>query len=397
MGNSDIQVNQSSSISFNIFSIEGDLTITSLIKVTTELAKHIENDSIKDMVLDLSNITYMDSSGIRTLVNLKKRVEQKSKKFYLLSPSEEIISILTQTNLDKVFEIIDSVEPLESAHSKSSFSNLLPYAVKDKDGWFKIKCSCPICGSTDVSAFIIDENRLKWNWVKDDPFPVAIYSDTDKPAGYFSMLPTVCPECQMASTDIKRFNVLDKESQIAIKSDINLEQKNLLLKSVKKRKKILDVASVAIGDNFFLYPRDRIAVYKAFELSELCTQTLAISRKDIGPFDIGYLNFWAIRFAEKKLIDDHISSGRTWITQALKHEEKLSSIELAISNFVMMEFNINIGKAKDASIFHKKMIELNNLLPKATCTDNISSPSFWYKQAFHIWQKEIENQSNIMK
>lgn len=396
MSENGIVINTSSHVTFDTISLEGDLTITSIINVTAVLSKHISSNRPKDLVLELSKISYMDSSGLRTIVNVNKQLEEKKHKLYIMQPSESVLNILTETNLTNVVEIIENTTALENAESENQFNLLKDFCVEDKDGWYKVNCTCPVCGSNETSSYIINMNDLTWKWEKDDPFPVAILKKTGEHAGYYSMIPNICHECYFTSLEIERFNVVNDLGEVIIKSDVTLEQKNMLLKSVKKRKKMMEL-NIALGEKFFEYPRERLAVYKIYELAELCTRTIAILRKDMGPFDTGYINFIALRFAEKDLISQHIDNARTWFTQALSKSADLTSTEIAISNFAMMVLNINIGKIKEAGDFYKTMEQLASEIPDTADKSSVNNPGFWFSQAEVIWQKEIKNKTQVFK
>lgn len=396
MSENEIVINKSSHATFDTISLEGDLTITSIINVTSILSKHISSNRPKDLVLELSKISYLDSSGLRTIVNVKKQLEEKNHKLYIMQPSESVSNIMKETNLTNIIEVIENTTALENAESENQFKMLKDFCVEDKDGWYKVNCTCPVCGSNKTSSYIINMNDLKWKWEKDDPFPISILKNTDEHAGFFSMIPNICHECYFTSLEIEKFNVINEMGEIIIKSDVTLEQKNMLLKSVKKRKKMMEL-NVARGDKFFEYPRERLAVYKIYELAELCTRTIAVLRKDMGPFDTGYINFIAIRFAEKSLIPQHIDNARTWFTQALAKEKDLTSTQIAISNFAMMVLNINLGKMKEAGDFYKTMNNLSLEIPENADKSSVNNPGFWFSQAEVIWQKEIKTRSDILK
>lgn len=396
MAEHNIVINKSSHATFDTISLEGDLTITSIIHVTSILSKHISSTRPKDLVLELSKISYMDSSGLRTIVNVNKQLEEKKHKLFIMQPSESVLNILEETNLNNVVEIIENTTALENAASENQFNMLKDYCTEAKDGWYKVNCTCPVCGSSETSSYIVNMNDLEWKWEEDDPFPVSVLKSSGEAAGYFSMIPNICHECYFTSIEIERFNVTDDLGEIIIKSDVTLEQKNMLLKSVKKRKKMMDL-DIATGEKFFEYPRERLAVYKIYELAELCTRTIAILRKDMGPFDTGYINFIALRFAEKKLIPMHIDNARTWFTQALSKPKDLTSIEIAIANFAMMVLNINIGKMKEAGDFFKTMEDLAREIPDTADNTSVNNPGFWFAQAEVIWHKEIQNRSTMFK
>ena len=62
--------------------------------------------------VELSQVTYMDSSGIAALVEGFQTSRAKGLKFGLISVSSPVRSVLALARLDKVFPMVDSVDNL---------------------------------------------------------------------------------------------------------------------------------------------------------------------------------------------------------------------------------------------------------------------------------------------
>lgn len=78
-----------------------------------ELVK-IVNDSLHDHVnhcaVDLSEVRYMNSSGIGVLITLLTKYRNHEGEMVLIKPSEKIEKLLLITKLNKIFSIVDSKE-----------------------------------------------------------------------------------------------------------------------------------------------------------------------------------------------------------------------------------------------------------------------------------------------
>jgi anti-sigma B factor antagonist len=59
--------------------------------------------------VDLSEVDYMDSSGVATLVEGLKSATQKKLGFVLVAPSQSVMKVLQLSKLDSVFTIKDSL------------------------------------------------------------------------------------------------------------------------------------------------------------------------------------------------------------------------------------------------------------------------------------------------
>lgn len=59
--------------------------------------------------VDLSQVAYMDSSGVATLVEGLKAAGKISKEFVLISPSSSVLKVLQLSRLDTVFTIRETI------------------------------------------------------------------------------------------------------------------------------------------------------------------------------------------------------------------------------------------------------------------------------------------------
>lgn len=64
----------------------------------------------RDLIIDLSGVSYMDSSGFGTLLGITKRVRPIGGKVYLLGYSDTILRMLRITRLDTVFKLCASLD-----------------------------------------------------------------------------------------------------------------------------------------------------------------------------------------------------------------------------------------------------------------------------------------------
>lgn len=72
-------------------------------------------DKTQNLLVDLSRVTYIDSSGVASLVEGFQTAKKKALKFGLISVSDSVMSVLQLARLDKVFPIHASVaERLQS-------------------------------------------------------------------------------------------------------------------------------------------------------------------------------------------------------------------------------------------------------------------------------------------
>lgn len=78
-----------------------------------EFRKKIVNSVSKaktKLIIDLSGVTYIDSSGIAILIDGLKRCIEKKISFFLAQPSKAVLDMLELALLEDVFNIKDTLE-----------------------------------------------------------------------------------------------------------------------------------------------------------------------------------------------------------------------------------------------------------------------------------------------
>ena len=91
---------------FVVASIKGSDRLNAAVAddVKKELTEIISKDSSKIM-LNLSNIKFIDSTGIGVLISGLKTARQNNNTFTLCGIQKDVMSLLTLMKLDKVFDI----------------------------------------------------------------------------------------------------------------------------------------------------------------------------------------------------------------------------------------------------------------------------------------------------
>ena len=82
------------------------------------------NESVRTganvILVDFTNVTFMDSSGLGALVLSLKTVRSAEAKLFICSINEQIKMLFELTSMDRVFEIFSSREEFEQKVAKLS-------------------------------------------------------------------------------------------------------------------------------------------------------------------------------------------------------------------------------------------------------------------------------------
>jgi anti-sigma B factor antagonist len=93
----------------NVLPLEGEIDLHVSPSVTAALNAMIGKKP-KQLVVDLSRVTYIDSAGLATFIEGMQKVEAYGGKFALASLQETVRSIFEISRLDQVFQIFPDVD-----------------------------------------------------------------------------------------------------------------------------------------------------------------------------------------------------------------------------------------------------------------------------------------------
>ncbi len=380
---------------YDVICLQGAYSLGSLPTLTPQLTTFFQEHTPKDLVIDFTNVTTIDSSILRVILNLKKRIESTSNRFFLMHPPVDVITLLNDTNLVKVLTIVNDYSELQRLIDKYSYNRYLPFTYQDK-GLKRLRCSCGGCGSNNVTGYLVSLNDYTWKWRDNDIFPIA-----DDSSGnffdYYSILPFVCTDCLMSSIDISLFNIVGEDDTIHYKSILDDKTKILISKAIKKRRKIIEAAG-EISEDYFSFPRNRLTSFQAYILAESCSKTIAINKGGTDPFFVGYLNFLAMQFASDDQKEELTNNCRTWLTQVISEPVQYTALQMAQTYYILLNVSLAVERYKDVSKFFTDFSSLIETLPEQDTESNeITNPVFWFRKAEHIWKKEIERQSSVLK
>ena len=93
-------------------SLRGELDLSTVGKVEEEL-RRVEEDSDRLVVLDLSGLTFLDSTGLRLMVSADQRARKAGRRFAIVKGPDTVHRVFTITKLDERLEMVDAVGELE--------------------------------------------------------------------------------------------------------------------------------------------------------------------------------------------------------------------------------------------------------------------------------------------
>lgn len=101
----EIDVHQDDSVCR--IAVRGEIDLYSSPKLREAVTK--ATGGCRTLGIDLSEVAYMDSSGVATLVEGLRACKKHDARFVLLKPSPNVLKVLQLARLDAVFEIQDAL------------------------------------------------------------------------------------------------------------------------------------------------------------------------------------------------------------------------------------------------------------------------------------------------
>lgn len=83
--------------------VSGEIDAHSVTSLSDHLSECTATDG--DVVIDMSAVTFMDSSGLRLLIDLRQRTEAAPHDLVLRSPSAAVLRLLEVAGLDDHFTL----------------------------------------------------------------------------------------------------------------------------------------------------------------------------------------------------------------------------------------------------------------------------------------------------
>lgn len=91
-----------------IFVFSGDLIGENNGPELVELVNDALSKEVTYCLIDISDVRYINSSGIGVLITILTKFRNKGGELYLISPSDHVRKLLIITKLQAIFNIVDS-------------------------------------------------------------------------------------------------------------------------------------------------------------------------------------------------------------------------------------------------------------------------------------------------
>ncbi|MEG2983955.1 MAG: STAS domain-containing protein [Peptostreptococcaceae bacterium] len=84
--------------------LEGELDVSTAENLKDQLHK-IVDENMLDVKINLTNLEYIDSTGLGVMIGVLKKLRANNKEIYILNPRDNVNKIFKITGLDKIFKM----------------------------------------------------------------------------------------------------------------------------------------------------------------------------------------------------------------------------------------------------------------------------------------------------
>lgn len=104
-----IQISTSTAADAEIVHVDGEIDLRTSPQLRTRLLQIVERKPAR-LIVDLTRVGYMDSSGVGTMVEIKRMVERRGGAMVLAGLQPRVRGVFEITQLDKFFVIASSLD-----------------------------------------------------------------------------------------------------------------------------------------------------------------------------------------------------------------------------------------------------------------------------------------------
>lgn len=93
-----------------VIALRGELDVATVGRLRAALAPIVEDETVVRVVVDLVEVTFIDSTGLMTLLNALRRLVRRSGRLVLACSNPTVLRLFEATRTDATFEIVATRE-----------------------------------------------------------------------------------------------------------------------------------------------------------------------------------------------------------------------------------------------------------------------------------------------
>ncbi len=95
---------------YMLLTVKGEIDLYNAKQLKEKVGYVTEDTDAANLVLDIRNVKYIDSTGLGILIGIKRRIAEGGGRLILVLTSERIIKLFSITGLSNIFTIAENKE-----------------------------------------------------------------------------------------------------------------------------------------------------------------------------------------------------------------------------------------------------------------------------------------------
>lgn len=353
------------------YALGHELAASHVVQLRAALADDLM-DHGNDIALDVRDLRYIDSSGMRFLRNFGENLAKQGRKLVFFGPPEDIG---TQLNEGTGLEVYPTLTDFERGFHETDPGLLkaLRGLASGKGMVKSLQLACPLCNNHEVTGYLFDTENQEMVWTENDILPVWIPKDPKRDFTDFGVYEVaVCSNCFFSSNRLDWFTVYFSEGEVA--SSLTPDQISNLGNAAAARRNLVGESEHVQDPNYFLMPRQTRAAYLSWKLNEFTQKHLAPERKNTDGFEIAVSNFMMCRYCggDSALLNEHMHTALAWLNNILQYPFWYSTQRLVKAHTYTISVLLAMDKKREARVLCDKLFEEYRNFPEF---------SFWLTRA----------------
>lgn len=90
--------------------VAGPLDAGTSIKLEMELAPYLKRETVKCVIMDIPDVTFMSSSGLRVFMMILKALQPRGGVLFVVGADSQVTGTIGMARLDKLIQFRDSIQ-----------------------------------------------------------------------------------------------------------------------------------------------------------------------------------------------------------------------------------------------------------------------------------------------
>lgn len=100
---------------FILATLKGEFILGCTSEIKEKVKDYAENNHLYNMIIDLSDVSFVDSSGLGAMIAWFKMANQQQSKVVFCNLTAHVRKVIGFAKLDKIFVLADTMEEAEAA------------------------------------------------------------------------------------------------------------------------------------------------------------------------------------------------------------------------------------------------------------------------------------------